>query len=292
MTDFVAILAFTWIPLVGAVTFSAAAAPLGAMLSLRDEILLGLALPPVGTAAIVTAVWAGVPDKATWTLYLVAVAGILLVSLLLPRKNGRVGQSPRWRSAYLASVFCAGEAVTILVSATSTRVEAHMQHLLRGELLAIGLPGLIGFSALTAAVLALGYRYRGFLLALAVDEESLLIRNRTQARYALAGFRGMSAVIIAAGVIWVGPLLTIGLLAVPTMLHERHAHGLMALMGGVAVIGLASVSLGFLGSIALDLPPVPVVICALFVVGGLGGRLAAPRRRSHEVDWDSDRGSV
>ncbi len=292
MTDFFAILAFTWIPLVGALTFSAAAAPLGAMLSLRDEILLGLALPPVGTAAIVAAVWAGVPDEATWALYLVAVAGILLVSLLLPRRSGRAGESPRWRAAYLASVFCAAEAVTILISATSTRVEAHMQHLLRGELLAIGLPGLTTFGALTAVVLALGYRYRGFLLALAVDEEGLLIRNRGQARYTLAGFRGISAVIIAAGVIWVGPLLTIGLLAVPTMLHEPRAHGLMPLLGGVAVIGVSSVSLGFLGSIALDLPPVPVVICSLFLVGGLGGWIARPRRRPCEADWDRDEGVV
>lgn len=96
MSDILLILAFTWIPFAGALSFSVAAAPLGAMLSLRDEILLGLALPPVGTAAIVAAVWVGVPDEATWALYLVAVAGILLVSLFLPRKNGRCSGSPRW----------------------------------------------------------------------------------------------------------------------------------------------------------------------------------------------------
>jgi len=281
MSDFLAILSFSWIPLVGAASFALTAAPLGSLLSLRDEILLGLALPPVGTAAILAAVWVGVPAEQTLPLYLIAVMGILALSLLTPRKLGRGAGSPRWRSAFLASVFCAGEAATILISSVSTSVEAHMQHMLRGELLAIGLPGLVGFSVLTAVVLILGYRFRGFLLALAVDEEGLRVKNRQGAGRVLFGFRVLSAVIVAAGVIWVGPLLTIGLLAIPTMLHERSAGGLIPLVVGVAAIGLNGVLVGFLSSIALDLPPVPVVIFALFAVGGVAGtRMGIPRLRS------------
>ena len=56
MSDFFLVLAFAWIPFAGAALFALTAAPLGALLSLRDEVLLGLALPPVGAAAIVTAV--------------------------------------------------------------------------------------------------------------------------------------------------------------------------------------------------------------------------------------------
>jgi ABC-type Mn2+/Zn2+ transport system permease subunit len=278
MSDFLAILSFTWIPLLGAASFAVTAAPLGSLLSLRDEILLGLALPPVGTAAIVAAVWVGVPAGQTLALYLIAVVGILAVSLLTPRKPGRGTGSPRWRSAFLASVFCGGEAATILISSVSTSVEAHMQHMLRGELLAIGLPGLVGFGVLTGIVMILGYRFRGVLLALAVDEEGLSVKNRQRAGRVLFGFRVLSAVVVAAGVIWVGPLLTIGLLAIPTMLHERSAGGLIPLILGVVAIGLGGVLVGFLGSIALDLPPVPVVIFALFAVGGVAGTRMGTRR--------------
>jgi ABC-type Mn2+/Zn2+ transport system permease subunit len=265
MSDFLAILAFSWIPLVGAASFALMAAPLGSILSLRDEILLGLALPPVGTAAIVAAVWLGVLASQTLLLYLIAVAAILIVSLIMPRKKG--GSSPRWRTAFLASVFCAGEAATVLISSVSTSVEAHMQHMLRGELLAIGQAGLIGFGVLAAIVLSLGYRSRGFLFALAVDEEGLSVRNPHRAARVLFAFRALSAVIIATGVIWVGPLLTIALLAVPTMFSELRASGLIRLMVSVTVMGFIGVLLGFFGSIAWDLPTAPVVVCALLIGG-------------------------
>ncbi len=276
MSDFLAVLSFSWIPLVGALSFALTAAPLGAILSLRDEILLGLALPPAGAAAIVSAVWLGIPGTQTLPLYFVAVAGILLVSLIMPRRSGAA--SPRWRVAFLASVFCAGEAATLLVSSVSTSVEAHMQHMLRGELLAIGQSGLIGFAVLTAVVLCLAYAHRGFLFALVVDEEGLGIRNPRRAGQMLFVFRVLSAVIIAAGVIWVGPLLTIALLAVPCMFYERRASGLVRLMVGVAMIGLLSVLIGFGGSIAWDLPPAPVVVGVLFAVGCALGPLARARK--------------
>jgi ABC-type Mn2+/Zn2+ transport system permease subunit len=267
MTDFWMILSFSWIPFAGAICFAVAAAPLGSILSLRDEILLGLALPPVGTAMVVAAVWTGVSPDRPLLLYIIAVAGILVVSLLMPRKSDRPGGSPRWRSAFLASIFCAGEAATILISSVSTSVEAHLQHMLRGELLTIGLPGLIGFGVLTAVVAGLGFHYRGFLLALAIDEESLAIKNRRRAAQVRLAFRVLSAMIIASGVIWVGPLLTMGLLAIPTMFLERHSRGLLPLIAGVALVATLGVAGGFLGSIALDLPPVPVVIGMLFLVG-------------------------
>jgi ABC-type Mn2+/Zn2+ transport system permease subunit len=269
LESFLAVLAFTWIPLVGAFAFSLTATPLGALLSLRDEILLGVALPPVGAAAVVAVVLFGVSPDNTLALYVAAVVAILIVSLALPAKGRTLMSSVRWRAALLASVFCAGEAATILMSALSTNVEAHLQHMLRGELLAIGGPGLIVFGVLTVVLFGLGYRFRGLMYALGIDEEGLIIRLQDKGHYAILVFRTVSAVLIAAGVIWVGPLLTLGLLAIPTMIWERHARSLAGFFFGVIVIGGLSVLLGFAASIALDLPPVPVMICALFAVGGL-----------------------
>ncbi len=269
MSEFLQVLAFSWIPFVGALAFALTAAPLGAVLSLRDEILLGLALPPVGTASIVIAVFAGVSADSTLALYACAVIGILLVSLALGGKGHGTMASPRRRGALLACIFCAGEAATILLSAMSTNVEAHLRHLLRGEILAIGVEGLVGFLCLTTVVLFLGVRKRGLVYALAIDEEGLLVRTLAKGRLVLFVFRVLSAVLIAAGVIWVGPLLTLGLLAIPTMLWERRAPNLTWFFSGVTVIGFSSVVLGFAGSIVVDLPPVPVVICALFAVGAV-----------------------
>ncbi|MCP4550305.1 MAG: hypothetical protein GY835_27915 [bacterium] len=268
MSDLLAILAFSWMPLAGALALGLTAPPLGAVLSLRDEILLGLALPPVGTAAVVAAVFCGVPAENTFALYLCAVSAILIVSLLLPRRQGQRA-SGRWRAALLAAIFCAGQAATILMSATSTRVEAHVRHMLRGELLAIGGAELTAFLVLTLVLLGFGFIFRGMIYALALDEEGLAIKVGAGGVGTLLTFRALAAVLIAAGVIWIGPLLTLGLLAIPTMLRERRVQGLGAHFRAVMLIGVLSVLLGFLGSIALDLPPTPMVIALLFIVGGL-----------------------
>ncbi len=273
MSDFLIVLQFSWIPFAGAAIYSVTAAPLGAVLSLRDEILLGLALPPVGAAAIVFAVMMGVSPESSLPLYLAAVAAILMVSLLLPGR-GAQGTSGRRRAALLAGVFCAGEAATLLMGAASPRVEAHVHDMLRGEVLAMSIMELTGFVLLTMLALGLAFRFRGVLFALALDEEGLLVRYGTRGRRALLGFRVAGALIIASGVIWVGPLLTLGLLAVPALMFEGRANGLTSLFRGVSVLALVGTVAGFLASIALDIPPVPMVVAVLFV-SGAAARLVA-----------------
>ncbi len=268
MSDFLIVLHFSWIPFVGAAIYSLTAAPLGSVLSLRDEILLGLALPPVGAAAIVFAVMLGVDAEASFPLYVSAVLAILVVSLLLPGP-GAQGTSGRRRAMLLAGVFCAGEAATLLMGAVSPRVEAHVHDMLRGEVLAMSVHELVGFVGLTAVALGLAFRFRGVLFSLALDEEGLLVRYGSRGRRALLGFRIAGALIIAAGVIWVGPLLTLGLLAIPPLMFEGRARGLADLLVGVGLLALTATVAGFLSSIALDIPPVPMVVAGLLVVGGI-----------------------
>jgi len=268
MSDFLAVLEFSWIPFTGAAIYSMTAAPLGAALSLRDEILLGLALPPVGAAAIVFAVMLGVPPESSLPLYLAAVTAILLVSMLLPGRSAQ-GTSGRRRAALLVGVFCAGEAATLLMGAASPRVEAHVHDMLRGEVLAMSIPELSGFVALTLLALGLAFRFRGILFALSMDEEGMLVRYGSRGRQALLGFRVAGALIIASGVIWVGPLLTLGLLAVPALMLEGRSRGLASLFRGVILLALIGTTVGFLVSIALDIPPVPMVVAFLFGCGAL-----------------------
>ncbi len=117
--------------------------------------------------------------------------------------------------------------------------------------------------------LALAFRFRGVLFSLALDEEGLLVRYGARGRRALLGFRVAGALIIAAGVIWVGPLLTLGMLAIPPLLFEGRARGLADLLVGVALLALTATVAGFAASIALDYPPVPMVVAGLLTVGGL-----------------------
>ncbi len=276
MSDFLMVLQFSWIPFVGAAIYSVTAAPLGAFLALRDEILLGLALPPVGAAAIVFAVSLGVDPDSSLILYIAAVSAILLVSLFLPGR-GAQGTSGRRRAMLLAGVFCASEAVTLLMGAVSPRVEAHVHDMLRGEVLAMSVPELLGFVGLTFLAMILAFRFRGILFALALDEEGLLVRYGSRGRRALLGFRVAGALIIAAGVIWVGPLLTLGLLAVPALMVEGQVRGLNSFLTGVSLVALAGTVVGFLASIALDIPPVSMVVVVLFLVGAVPAVLNSRR---------------
>ena len=267
MSDFITVLQFTWIPFAGALFFSLTAAPLGALLSLRDEILLGLALPPVGAAAIVLAVMLGVDPDSSFILYASAVVAILLVSLVVPGRTGPSG-STRLRAIWLVGVFCAGQAASLLMGSASPRVEAHVHDMLRGEVLTMDRTELLGFVVLTVLALGLAFRFRGWLYSLALDQESLIIRHRAAGQRFVLLFRVAGALIIASGVIWVGPLLTLGFLAVPTLMWERRARGLGGLVLGVMLIGVLGTLLGFSGSIAADMPPVPMVVAALFATGG------------------------
>ncbi len=267
MSDFLTVLHFTWIPFVGALFFSTTAAPLGALLSLRDEILLGLALPPVGAAAIVLAVMLGVDPESSFPLYAAAVTAILVISLVVPGRLQQ-GGGTRQRAIWLVGVFLAGQAASLLMGAASPRVEAHVHDMLRGEVLTMDRVELTGFVALTLLALGLAFRFRGWLYALALDQESLLIRHGGLGRRFIVLFRVAGALIIASGVIWVGPLLTLGFLAIPTLMWERRARGLGGLVLGVILVGVAGTLLGFSASIATDMPPVPMVVAALFVTGG------------------------
>jgi len=191
---------------------------------------------------------------------------ILLVSLLLLGR-GNQGSSGRRRAMFLAGGFCAGEAATLLMGAVSPRVEAHVHDMLRGEVLAMSVMELSGFVILTLLAMVLAFRFRGVMYALSLDEEGLLIRYGGRGKKAQLAFRVVGALIIAAGVIWVGPLLTLGLLVVPSLMFEGRAKGLRSLFLGVSSLALVGTVAGFLISIVLDIPPVPMVVTILFFTG-------------------------
>ncbi len=268
MDEFLFTLSFSIIPLLTACIFSIMAPPLGATLSLRNEILLGIALPPVGSAVIAGAVFVGVSPEATVLLYLLAAAAIFLVMILLPLNVGKKRISLRRRELILAALFCIGNTLVMIFMALSPRVEAHFKNLLQGELLTVTGIELIITSVLAITILIIGMIFRGVLYAFSLDEEGLRIKEKSYIKITVL-YRAAATLIITGGIILIGPLLTTSLLIVPAFLTERSCKGLDKFMLFTIITGLLGTLAGFICAVITDLPPAPVCVCGIIVFGFL-----------------------
>jgi ABC-type Mn2+/Zn2+ transport system permease subunit len=268
MNEFLFTLSFSLIPLSAACIFSLIAPPLGATLSLRNEILLGIALPPVGSAIIAGAVFAGVSPDATILLYILAAIAIFLVMILLPLNVGKKRISLRRRELILAALFCIGNTLVMIFMALSPRVEAHFKNLLQGELLTVTGIELIITAVLALTILVIGTAFRGVLYTFSLDEEGLRIKEESYLKITIL-YRAAATLIITGGIILIGPLLTTSLLIVPAFLTEQSSKGLDKFMVFTIVTGLLGTLTGFLCAVITDLPPAPVCVCGIIVFGFL-----------------------
>ncbi len=267
MSEYFFTLSFVLIPLYTAVTFAFVAPPLGGTLSLRNEILLGIALPPVGSAVIACAMLAGVPPDATILLYILAAAVLFLIMILLPLNVGKERISMRRRELILAALFCIGNTLTILFMALSPNVEAHFKNLLQGELLAVTKLDLIITVLGAAALLVAGFRFRGVLYAYALDEEALKIKEKSYTTITVL-YRAAATLIITGGIVLIGPLLTTALLIVPPFFIEQRSRGLEHFMISSVILGVTGTIAGFLLAVATDYPPAVVAVCTI-TLGGM-----------------------
>jgi len=266
MHEFMATISFSVIPLITVVIFSLITPPFGATLSLRNEILLGIALPPMGSAVIAAAVVAGVPSDATLLLYCITAVALFFLMIALPLNAGTKRISLRRRELILAGLFCFGNTLTMLFMSISPLAEAHFKYLLQGELLAVNTTELWITGALSALLFAAGIRYRGALYAYALDEEGLFIKERSYSTITIL-YRAVATLIITGGIILIGPLLTTSLLIVPAFLCERHCRGLDLFMSMVVGVGCIGAITGFFLAIFVDLPPAPVIVSMVIVFG-------------------------
>ena len=266
MHEFMATLSFSVIPLITVVIFSLITPPFGATLSLRNEILLGIALPPMGSAVIAGAVLAGVPSDATLLLYCITAVALFFCMIALPLNAGTKRVSLRRRELILAGLFCFGNTLTMLFMSISPQAEAHFKYLLQGELLAVNTTELWITGALSALLFAAGIRYRGALYAYALDEEGLFIKEKSYLMITIL-YRAVATLIITGGIILIGPLLTTSFLIVPAFLCERHCRGLDLFMSMVIGVGCIGAITGFFLAIFVDLPPAPVIVGMVIALG-------------------------
>lgn len=278
MSEYLFTLSFVFIPLCTAVTFAVVAPPLGATLSLRNEILLGIALPPVGAAVIAGAMLLGVSPDAIIFLYIICASALFFIMIFLPLNVGKTRISMRRRELILAALFCLGNTLTLLFMAMSPHVESHFKNLLQGELLAVNTIELIITITIAFTLLAAGIKYRGVLYAYSLDEEGLKIKEKSYTTITVM-YRAASTLIITGGIVLIGPLLTTSLLIVPAFFIEQRCRGLERFMITSILLGVSGTITGFLIAVATDLPPAVVVVCAV-TIGGVCFHLFHPGTRS------------
>lgn len=276
MDEFLLTLSFVFAPFVTAVTFAFVTPPLGATLSLRNEILLGIALPPVGSAVIAGAMLAGVPPDATIPLYVLAAVAIFLIMILLPLNVGKKRISMRRRELILAALFCIGNTLTLIFMALSPPVESHFKNLLQGEILAVNNIEMIITIVVALVLLVIGIKFRGVLFAYSLDEEGLKIKEKSYNTITIL-YRATATLIITGGIVLIGPLLTTSLLIIPAFFTEQRSRGLEHFMITSSIVGVVGTIAGFLISVKTDLPPATVAVCAI-IVCGIGFHFIAKNR--------------
>ena len=264
MDEFLLTLSFVLPPFVTAVAFAFVAPPLGATLSLRNEILLGIALPPVGSAVIAGAMLAGVPPNATILLYILAAVALFLIMILLPLNVGKKRISMRRRELILAALFCIGNTLTLIFMALSPPVESHFKNLLQGEILAVNKIEMIITIIVALVLLVIGIKFRGILFAYSLDEEGLKIKEKSYNTITIL-YRAAATLIITGGIVLIGPLLTTSLLIIPAFFIEQKSRGLEHFMITSSIVGITGTIAGFLVSVRTDLPPGTVAVCAIIL---------------------------
>lgn len=266
MHEFFFTLSFSIIPLLTAASFAMVTPAFGATLSLRNEILLGIALPPFGAAVIAFLILIGVPPESTIILYIATCIILFLIMVLLPLNVGTRRISLRRRELILAALFCIGNTLTIIFMAISPQAESHFKNLLQGELLAVRGMELIVAAVCALVILIAGVIYRGVIYAFSLDEEGLRIKEKKYYTISIV-YRAVATLIITGGIILIGPLLTTSLLIIPAFIAERSTRGLDRFMIKNSLIGLLGILSGFVIAILVDMPPSPVAICMMIVVG-------------------------
>lgn len=277
MSDFLAVLPFAAVPLLAALVFAIVLPPLGAALHLRNESLLGIALPPAGTAllALASALHDDHGQGQGFVDFLIVAGGLAAVLALLPPGAGPRKTNLRTRALMLAALFSVANASLLLVLAVSTHARAELLHSLNGEMLAVKTGAVIAAAAGVAVACLLFWRYRGHVLAYLLDEETYRIRV-SGARLMALVFPAAAVVAVTGAVLLEGPILATGLLVLPPLLAERRARGLMSYLRASVGIGVVGVLCGFLVALAADLPPAPASVAGVLLVG-LAWRWSARR---------------
>lgn len=225
--------------------------PLGIQVLARGIVFIDLAVAQIATLGVIAADRLGF-EPAGWVAQAAAVSAALAGATLLTWTEQRW---PEIQEALIGVLFVLAASGAMILVAGNPHGGEHMQELLAGQILWVGYAQLAPVALLSAAILGLWFRHASHL-----------------GRF---GFYALFACAVTASVQLVGIYLVFASLIVPALASRGFAaRRLFAAYG----VGAAGYALGLLLSTPFDLPPGPVVVWMLALVGIVVSRSAAGAR--------------
>ncbi|MEJ8840593.1 metal ABC transporter permease [Ramlibacter sp. AN1133] len=214
--------------------------PLGMQVLERGIVFIDLAIAQIAALGVIAADALGFPEHGI-AVQAAAVCAALLGAALLTWSERRAA---RYQEALIGVLFVLAACLGILLLAHNPHGGEHLQELLAGQILWVGVPQLAALGAVTALL----------VIAMAVGW------TRRLGRF---GFYGAFAVAVTASVQLVGVYLVFTSLIVPA-LGTLGWSGRRRVLAGLA-LGVAGYAMGLLLSALFDLPSGPTIVCALVV---------------------------
>lgn len=243
-------LSIVWPAFLAGVLVTATHVPLGIQVLSRGIVFIDLAVAQIAGLGVILADWFGLEPQGA-AVQAAALAAALGGALLL---NWTEKLWPDVQEAIIGVIFILAASGAMLLLASNPHGAEHLKDLLIGQVLWVE-SGRLGWTA---------FLYAGLLW----------IWFGIGARIGSTGFYLVFACAVTASVQLVGLYLVFTTLIVPALATRRFARGRIAAGYALGALGYAA---GLAASLATDLPPGPLIVLTLAVLG-LALFVLGPRR--------------
>jgi len=245
-------LGIVWPALLAGLLVTATHAPLGVEVLRRGIVFIDLAVAQIAGLGVILAAWLGFPPQGA-AAQAFALAAALAGALSL---NWTESIWPEVQEAVIGVAFILAASAAILLLAANPHGAEHLKELLVGQILWVDPGALVLVAPVYAGLLGLWFALG--------------------ARLGRAGFYLVFALAVTVSVQLVGLYLVFATLIVPALATRRFAR---ARLGACWALGALGYAAGLALSLVSDLPPGPLIVCAMTVLGAalfaLGPRPAA-----------------
>lgn len=246
-------LGIVWPALVAGLLVTATHVPLGIQVLQRGIVFIDLAVAQIAGLGVVAADWLGFEPQGA-AVQVSALAAALAGALLLHWTERRW---PEVQEAVIGVAFVLAANAAILLLAANPHGAEHLKDLLIGQVLWVR-PATLAWVALVYAVILALWFLPG-------------------ERIGRIGFYLLFACAVTISVQQVGLYLVFATLIVPALATRRFARGRLAAGYALGALGYGT---GLACSLATDLPPGPLIVCVLAVLG-LATFALGPRARAN-----------